>query len=89
MNLQLYLRCRNRGERYDLSRQADYGPSRLQQIDWQRLLPCEDFEVLPRRWVVERTFAWLSQKRRMGKDYERLYSTGKTFIYAAMTRLTG
>ena len=45
------------------------------------------FEVLPRRWVVERTFAWLSQNRKMGKDYERLYSTGEAFVYAAMTRL--
>jgi putative transposase len=35
------------------------------QIDWQRLLPRRGFEVLPRRWVVERTFSWLSQNRRM------------------------
>ena len=45
------------------------------------------FEVLPRRWVVECTFAWLSQNRMMGKDYERLYSTGEAFVFAAMTRL--
>src|ERR671921_215991 len=87
MNLQPHLRCRSRSERYDLSRQADYGPSRLQQLDWQRLLPCGGFEVLPRRWVVERTFAWLSQNRMMGKDYERLYSTGEAFVFSAMTRL--
>jgi transposase len=31
------------------------------QIDWQKLLPRRGFEVLPRRWVVERTFSWLSQ----------------------------
>ena len=43
------------------------------QIDWQRLLPRRGFEVLPRRWVVERTFSWLSQNRRMSKDYERLW----------------
>ena len=42
---------------------------------------------MPRRWVIERTFAWLSQNRRMGKDYERLYSTGEAFVYAAITRL--
>jgi putative transposase len=42
---------------------------------------------LPRRWVVERTFAWLRQNRRMSKDYERLYATGEAFVYAAMTRL--
>jgi putative transposase len=40
-----------------------------------------------RRWVVERTFSWLSQNRRMSKDYERLCATGEAFIYAAMTRL--
>jgi putative transposase len=43
--------------------------------------------VLPRRWVVERTFSWLAQNRRMSKDYERLCATGEAFIYAAITRL--
>jgi DDE family transposase len=57
------------------------------QIDWQRLSPRRGFEVLPRRWVVERTFAWLSHNRRLSKDYERLCSTGEVFVYAAMTRL--
>jgi putative transposase len=57
------------------------------QIDWQRLLPRRDFEVLPRRWVVERTFAWSSQNRRMRKDYEMLCSTSESFVYAAMSRL--
>jgi putative transposase len=42
---------------------------------------------LPRRWVVERTFSWLSQNRRMSKDYERLPESGEVFIYAAMSRL--
>ena len=57
------------------------------QIDWQKLRPRRGFEVLPRRWVVERTFAWLSQNRRMSKDYERLCSTSESFVYAAMSRL--
>ena len=57
------------------------------EIDWQKLLPRRGFEVLPRRWVVERTFAWLSQNRRMSKDYERLCATGEVFVYAAMSRL--
>jgi len=57
------------------------------QIDWQRLLPQRGFEVLPRRWVVERTFSWLSQNRRTSKDYERLCATGEAFIYVAMSRL--
>jgi putative transposase len=56
-------------------------------IDWQRLLPRRGFEILPRRWVAERTFAWLSHNRRMAKDYERLCSTGEAFVYAAMMRL--
>jgi putative transposase len=45
------------------------------------------FHVLPRRWVVERTFAWLDQYRRLSKDYERLPTTSETFVYCAMTRL--
>src|SRR4029079_11213670 len=45
------------------------------------------FHVLPRRWVVERTFAWLSRNRRLAKDYERLPETGQTFIYMAMSRI--
>jgi putative transposase len=57
------------------------------EIDWQKLLPRRGFEVLPRRWVVERTFSWLSQNRRMSKDYERLCATAEAFVYIAMTRL--
>jgi len=34
-------------------------------IDWQRLMPPRGYVALPRRWVVERTFSWLSQNRRM------------------------
>ena len=56
-------------------------------VDWQRLMPPRGFRLLPRRWVVERTFALLSQNRRMSKDYERLCATGEAFVYVAMTRL--
>jgi putative transposase len=56
-------------------------------IDWQRLMPPRGFVALPRRWVVERTFAWISHNRRMGNDYERLCATGEAFVYAAMVRL--
>ena len=45
------------------------------------------FQVLPRRWVVERTFGWLNQSRRLSKDYERLVETSQAFIHVAMTRL--
>ena len=47
----------------------------------------EGFVVLPRRWVVERTIAWIDQNRRMSKDYERLCASGEAFVYAAMIRL--
>ncbi|WP_245900857.1 IS5 family transposase [Deinococcus yavapaiensis] len=46
-----------------------------------------DFKVIPRRWVVERTFAWTSRNRRLAKDYERLPETGEALMYAAMVRL--
>ncbi|HEV7373393.1 MAG TPA: IS5 family transposase, partial [Pyrinomonadaceae bacterium] len=45
------------------------------------------FKVLPRRWVVERTFAWLSRNRRLSKDYERLCETSEAWIYTAMIHL--
>ena len=45
------------------------------------------FSVLPKRWVVERTFGWLSRNRRMSKDYERKVQTSKTLIEVAMIRL--
>jgi len=46
------------------------------------------FLVLPRRWVVERTFAWLGQARRLAKDYERLPETGVAMIHWAMSRIS-
>ena len=57
-------------------------------VDWEKLLPPKGFVVLPRRWVVERSFAWISHNRRMSKDYERLLcASGEAFVYAAMSRL--
>ena len=44
------------------------------------------FIALPRRWgVVERSFSWADQDRRMSKDYERVPQTGEAFSYVAMT----
>ena len=45
------------------------------------------FRVLPRRWVVERTFGWLGRYRRLNRDYERQAQSGEVMIYVAMIRL--
>ena len=57
-------------------------------IDTERFMPHKGprSPFLPKRWIVERTLPWLSQNRRMSKDYERLPESGEAFIYAAMSR---
>jgi putative transposase len=45
------------------------------------------FVLAPRRWVVERTFAWFGKWRRLSKDYEQTTKSSETFIYIAMTGL--
>jgi putative transposase len=55
-------------------------------IDWEKVHP-SGFHVLPHRWVVERTFAWLSTWRRLSKDYEVLPSSEEAWIYIAMIRV--
>jgi putative transposase len=45
------------------------------------------FQMLPRRWVVERTFAWLGLSRCLSKVYEPLLETGEAMIHGAMSRL--
>jgi putative transposase len=45
------------------------------------------FQLLPRRWVVERTFAWIGRNRRMSRDYEFLPATSEAWIYLSMIRL--
>jgi putative transposase len=56
-------------------------------VDWEKLMPPKGFVVLPRRWVVERSFSWIDHNRKMSKDYERLAETSEAFVYAAMSRL--
>jgi putative transposase len=47
----------------------------------------DGFRLLPRRWVVERTFAWLGNYRRLSKDYEYLPATSEALIYLAMAHV--
>jgi len=59
-------------------------------IDVEIVIPDPDqkgFQVQPRRWVVEPTFAWLSNYRRLSKDYEQWLQTSDTAIYAVMSHL--
>jgi len=49
--------------------------------------PQKGFAVLPRRWVVERTFGWLHQFRRLSKDYEFRTDSSEAFIFLAASRL--
>lgn len=48
----------------------------------------DSFAVLPMRWVVERTFAWLGNYRRLSKDYETLAMTAENMVRIAMLRIT-
>lgn len=45
------------------------------------------FEVLPLRWIVERTFAWLGRSRRLSKDYEGIIETAAAYLRIAMIQL--
>ena len=45
------------------------------------------FTVLPKRWIVERTFAWLARYRRYSKDYEKTAASSEAFAYIAMTNI--
>jgi putative transposase len=57
-------------------------------LDTKKFMPEKGLRpFLPKRWIVERTFSWLSQNRRLSKDYERLPESSEAFIYVAMSRL--
>jgi putative transposase len=49
--------------------------------------PSRGFQIQPRRWVVERTFAWISRCRRLARDFEGLCQTSESLIQLAMSRL--
>ena len=53
----------------------------------QRPAAQQGFAVLPKRWIVERTFGWLMKQRRLARDYEYLPETSETLIYLAMIKL--
>jgi putative transposase len=59
-----------------------YFPDLLEEMGFQ-----PGFHVLPRRWVVERTFAWLGRSRRLSRDYERLPTSSEALIYLTSIRL--
>lgn len=52
----------------------------------QRPLDAKGFVVLPRRWVVERTFGWLGRYRRLSRDFEHTVSSSEAMVYAASVR---
>lgn len=57
---------------------------------WQIVLRSDKavgFQLLPRRWVVERTFSWLYQARRLSKDYEKTVRNSESVVYIAMIRI--
>jgi putative transposase len=56
-------------------------------IAWSKVMPPLGVRVLPRRWVVERTFSWFGQNRRLNKDYEYLPESNEARAYVTMTRL--
>jgi transposase len=55
------------------------------EVNWEEIIP-PGFHVLPRRWVVERTFAWIGRYRRMSKDYEDLPSSSESMVCLTMIR---
>ena len=66
---------------------ATWAASLKIQLEIVRKRDAHAFEVLPRRWVVERTFAWISKHRRTVRDYERLPASHEAMILWAMIAL--
>ena len=57
------------------------------QIEIVKRTELHNFVVLPKRWIVERTFAWIARNRRLARDFERHASTVVAFIRLAMIRI--
>ena len=64
---------------------AKQPPLRVEMV--KRPNDCSGFFVLPRRWVVERTFSWFGRNRRLAKDYENRAETRAAFITPAGVQL--
>jgi len=64
---------------------ADCGPWTIQIVE--RPPGVKGFQLLPRRWVVERTFAWLGRSRRLAKDFEATTQSATAWLYLANLRL--
>jgi putative transposase len=76
---------------------GEAGASAIGSASWSRwakkmfgytlqIVKCSDqksFQVLPKRWIVERTFAWLNWSRRLAKDYELRHTSAETMIHIA------
>lgn len=64
----------------------EQGGWELEIVEWNA--QTKGFKVLPKRWIVERTFSWLIRNRRLSKDYERKVQTSETLVKVAAIRLT-
>ena len=72
-------------------RLIDWFKKTYQHLGWicrvVKRLQQKSFQIIPNRWIVERTFAWLCNFRRLSKDYERMTNTSEAFIQLAMIRI--
>ena len=68
-----------------LNRLAKFGNWTIEIV--RRMARAVGFEILPRRWVVERTLAWLNRNRRLAKDFEATIASAKAWLYIASVQL--
>ena len=68
-----------------LNRLAKFGNWTIEIV--RRMARAVGFEILPRRWVVERTLAWLNRNRRLAKDFEASIESAKAWVYVASVQL--
>jgi hypothetical protein len=72
------------GRGYEASRGP--GVSKGTEVNWEEIIP-PGFHVLPRRWIVERPFAWIGRHRRMSKDFKYLLNSSGSMVCLTMIRL--